>query len=146
MSNNWNETVSALEVVAAARHATLLVVDETKASLPIEAIQRALMLLNQEGCGPDIGPQFRVPLLSLSDQSYCELAFTAGIFKDKADLPRLIDVPLADGLFSSFENLHGAEDVTEFSVMVRNLVCMNYGQAFRYLNLKSPEGGETEDA
>ena len=59
------------------------------------------------------------------------MAQIAGVEIDDAHRGRLIDVPLASGVFGAFEDLHGFANHAEFSIELRRIARSDHGCAAR---------------
>jgi Domain of unknown function (DUF927) len=136
----FNATDNDLEDEALAANHTLLAVDETRAARGDEReIARFLVgLVMRWDLGFEKGRQTAdarrsasVPVLLTSNLSLGALAKKAGIDIDDAHHGRLIGVPLPDGAFGAFEELHGEADVVGISRRIRRLAAEHCGHASR---------------
>jgi hypothetical protein len=133
--------VNNLERVAAAHHATFLVLDETRLADDSNSkgklfgpISNAVMHLAEgtvKGRLTDDSASTRSSLsgLGTSNFSLDEMASREGAFADDALRGRLIDVPLPPGIVGAFENLHGYRDHAAFCAELLRIARKNHGVA-----------------
>jgi putative DNA primase/helicase len=138
---SWNHTLNNAERLAAAFHATLLLMDETGVADQSQAgkapaILHLIMRLaggQMKGRMTDVSAplRFKVPMLSLSNPSLDEMAQQCVVEIDDAHRGRLIDVPLAAEGVGAFENLHGFENHAAFSIELQRIARSHHGMAAR---------------
>lgn len=126
----WNNTLNNLERVLATRSHTSLFLNEGHHVKPNDLV--AAIFLISEGQGKGRYTEVRrwqwfVPLFSTSNESVAETLKKAGEPLDRAAFDRLIDVPLPQGEFGVFENLHGSATVGDFSRRLKAIYDANYG-------------------
>jgi hypothetical protein len=137
---SWNHTANNLELVAAAHHATFLVLDETRLSdqgqarSSVAALFAAVMRLAEgrtKGRLTEAGtvPRSRTPTLSTANKPLDELALEGRVQIDDAYRDRLPDVPLPGMGMGAFENLHGFRDHHAFAAELIRLTREAYGVA-----------------
>ena len=136
---SWDNTVNNLELVAAAHHATFLLLDETRLidqsqSRKSGAIFDAIMRLAEgwvKGRMLNSQTYFRskAPMLSTTNQSLDEMALQNGLMIDDAIRGRLIDVPVSNTSGGAFQSLHEFRDKTSFVVELLRTCKTNNGFA-----------------
>jgi hypothetical protein len=134
----WNNTVNNLEPVAAAHHATFLVLDETRLwdekDDRYRGYFKAVLRLAEgrtKGRWTDAASSFRsrAPVLSTSNASLDEKAREHGLKIDDAHRDRLIDVPLPLAGLGAFEELYGFADFHALAVELIRLAGAHHGVA-----------------
>jgi putative DNA primase/helicase len=156
-SETWNNTANHLELVAAAHHATFLVLDETRLidqsrGRRSEGIFSAVMRLAEGRTRGRLNQandlfRSRTPILSTSNKSLDELALENRVSIDDAYRDRLVDVPLPFGGHGAFEDLHEHQTHHEFATELVRLAKKFHGSAAReFLVRITAELGRDEDA
>jgi putative DNA primase/helicase len=135
----WNNTVNNLERVLATRDHTYLFLDETHLASPKDIIDAIFMI--SEGQGRGRYNELRrwegfVPILSTSNDSVAEILAKAREPADRAAFDRLVDVPLPQGGFGAFENLHGSDTLGDFVLRLKAIYDVHYGVVGRAYVLK----------
>jgi len=135
----WNNTLNNLERVLATRDHTFLFLNEGHLVAPKDLV--AAIFLICEGQGKGRYTEVRrwdwfVPVLSTSNDSVAETLAKAREPGDRAAFDRLVDVPLPEGRFGVFENLHGSATVGDFVVRLKAISDENYGVVGRAYVLK----------
>ena len=135
----WNNTLNNLERVLATRDHTFLSLNEGHHVAPKDLV--AAIFLICEGQGKGRYTEVRrwdwfVPVFSSSNESVAETLQKAGEPLDRAAFDRLLDVPLPQGGFGVYENLHGSATVGDFSRRLKAIYDVNHGVVGRAYVLK----------
>jgi hypothetical protein len=122
--------VNNLERVLATRDHTFLFLDEAHLAHPEDIVAAIFMISEGQGRGRynELKRwEWFVPILSTSNDSVAEILVKAREPADRASFDRLVDVPLPQGGFGAFENLHGSGSVGDFLVRLKAIRDENYG-------------------
>jgi len=130
----WNNTISNLERVLAARDHTFLFLNEAHLTNPKDMVEAIFTIREGQGRGryTELSRwEWFAPVLSTSNKLFSETLLAAREPIDRAALDRLIDVPLPGDQSSAFENLHGSQTVEDFVVRLKAICDDNFGVAGR---------------
>ncbi len=128
--DSWKNTVNNLERVLATRNYTFLFLNEGH-HVSAKDLVDAIFMINEgqgkgrytEACRWD----WFLSLLGTSNESVAETLRKAGEPLARAAFDRLIDIPLPQGGFGAFENLHGSATVGDFHVRLQAIYDHHFG-------------------
>ena len=129
--DSWKNTVNNLERVLATRGYTMAFLNEGH-HINARDLVNAIFMINEgqgkgrytEVCRWD----WFLSLLGTSNDSVAETLWKAGEPLARAAFDRLIDIPLPQGGFGAFENLHGSAVAGDFCfVRLKGIYDVNYG-------------------
>jgi hypothetical protein len=135
----WNNTLANLERVLASRNHTFLFLDEAHLARPQDIVAAIFSICEGQGRGRYNETrrwQWFAPMFSTSNNSVAEILAKAREPADRAAFDRLIDVPLPEGKFGAFENLHGSDTIGDFVLRLKAICDENYGVVGRRWVLK----------
>lgn len=127
----WKNTLSNLERVLATRDHTFLFLNEGHHVTPRDLVDAIFLICEGQGKGryTEVSRwQWFVPIFSTSNDSVAETLKKAGEPLERAAFDRLIDMPLPQGGFGVFEDLHGSATKGDFSRRrLKAIYDVNYG-------------------
>jgi putative DNA primase/helicase len=133
---SWRNTINGLEGQAVRRSSTLIPIDESHQVDPKTLGQAVYMLLNGIGKGrmdKSINAReidhWRVCVLSSGERSIETHQTAAKIDHKVGQMVRMIDVPVVNGQYGLFTDIHGRKNGAEFSDALREAAGRNYGHA-----------------
>ena len=128
--NSWKNTVNNLERVLATRNYTFVFLNEGH-HVSAKDLVDAIFMINEgqgkgrytEACRWD----WFLSLLGTSNDSVADILRAAAEPLARAAFDRLIDIPLPQGGFGAFENLHGSTTVGDFHVRLQAIYDHHFG-------------------
>jgi hypothetical protein len=128
--DSWKNTVNNLERVLATRGYTFAFLNEGH-HINARDLVDAIFMINEgqgkgrytEACRWD----WFLSLLGTSNDSVTDILRKAGEPLERAAFDRLIDIPLPQGEFGAFENLHGSGTVGDFHVRLQAIYDVEHG-------------------
>jgi hypothetical protein len=129
--DSLKNTVNNLERVLATRNYTFAFLNEGHHIGPRDLVDATFMIC--EGQGKGRYTEIRrwdwfLSLLGTSNDSVAETLWKAGEPLERAAFDRLIDIPLPQGGFGAFENLHRSASVGDFCFLrLKGIYDVNYG-------------------
>jgi putative DNA primase/helicase len=132
--DSWYTTGNNLDRVLAARNGTGLFLDETHLAPPLVVADGIFTIRGGQGKGrynEDSRLSWFLPMVSTSNVSVADILSRAKRTVDRASLDRMSDVPLPEGDFGVFEDLHGFDSGAKLAVHIKALGAAHHGRVGR---------------